>query len=217
MSGVIDYVRESVLTAPDELELHALLPWARDEAPLPLSRRAALDAIVREWWSAHADACTLLEELVAVDRRASVFGACACARWTLERHWRSDDRRPWIAVETTEAWCKGDATTEQVITAAKAAEVATKTAINTAAHAASAAHAAAIYSISESYQQYVPQAAAHAANAEAYAVVNAGAKAGMWKLIETKARCTLCDVVRAAVECPLVEVWFASELQKPSA
>jgi hypothetical protein len=48
------------------------------------------------------------------DRKTVVLAACACARTAL-RHIPTDDERPRTAIETAEAWCRGEATAEQVM------------------------------------------------------------------------------------------------------
>ncbi len=57
------------------------------------------------------------------DRKAVVLAACACARKALKYVPKGEDR-PRIAIETAEAWTRGEATIEQVRTAASAANAA---------------------------------------------------------------------------------------------
>ena len=83
-----------------------------------------------------------------IDRKKLVLAACACARTALKYVPVGEDR-PRIAIETAEAWTRGEATIEQVRTVTHAAHA--------AAHAAYTAHAA-----------YVADAAAQAAHS-AYA------------------------------------------------
>lgn len=52
-----------------------------------------------------------------VDRHLVVRAACACARTALQ-HVPDGEDRPRIAIETAEAWCRGEATSEQVRVAA---------------------------------------------------------------------------------------------------
>ena len=47
-----------------------------------------------------------------VDRKAVVLAACACARLSL-RYVKAGEDRPRIAIETAEAWCRGEETIEQ--------------------------------------------------------------------------------------------------------
>ena len=198
MSALITHVRESVLTSPEDTAPHALVEWARGEAALPWSEHVALDALCREWWLEQSDARDLLRALTLAHHRSGVLGACACARWALERH-RTDenDRRPWIAVETTERWCRGEATLEQVLAARDGAW-------NAAADdaAAYAAYASASASDADAAAAY----AADAADASAYAADAA------WDQARAVALRDLCDVVRAAVECPPAECWLRGEL-----
>jgi len=86
-----------------------------------------------------------------IDRKKLVLAACACARTALKYVPVGEDR-PRIAIETAEAWTRGEATIEQVRTAAYAASAAADAA-SAAAHAAYAAARAA----------YAASAAAHAA------------------------------------------------------
>jgi hypothetical protein len=64
---------------------------------------------------------------VGADRRRIVLAACECARMALPYVPEGEDR-PRIAIETAEAWARGEATTEQVraaaVPAADAAEAA---------------------------------------------------------------------------------------------
>lgn len=57
-----------------------------------------------------------LASRMGVDRRLLVLAACDCARVVLPR----GDARPRHAIETAEAWARGEATIEQVIDAADA-------------------------------------------------------------------------------------------------
>ena len=58
-----------------------------------------------------------------VDRRLAVRAACACARAVLHLVTPGEDH-PRVAIETAEAWSRGEATIEQVRAAACAAEAA---------------------------------------------------------------------------------------------
>ena len=214
MSSVTDYAKEWLVTCPDDDVPASLLEWANGKAVLPVSEHASLDSIIREWWAAQTDARDLLRETISVDQRTGVLGACACARWALERYWQSDGRRPWIAVETTEAWCRGEVMTHHVVGAAFAALMVAN-AVRDAREAPEAAYAS-YAAYAASYAAYAadtgmfPQDAANAADAAA----NAAASADPRKGIKTDSLRELCDVVRAAIECPPVEVWFAIELKR---
>lgn len=164
------------------------------------------------------DARVLLREIALADQRAGVRGAVACARWALERYWTdASDRRPWVAIETAEAWLRGEATEEECKRAAYAARLAAEDdaaswAAADAALAASwatvtaarAAHAAACAA------DNAPAAADHAAYAtawRAFDVAKAAAYAASHASDVAKAAAAyvaalreLCDVIRAAVE-----------------
>ena len=82
-----------------------------------------------------------------IDRKRLVMSACATAREALRFVPEGEDR-PRIAIETAEAWCRSEATIEQVREArwnAAAADAAAAYAADAAAYAADAAYAAAAY------------------------------------------------------------------------
>ena len=88
---------------------------------------------------------------LGVDRKLLVLAACACARTALKFVLKGEDR-PRIAIETAEAWTRGEATIDQVRSAAYASALAAYAAYATnapyaasraAAYAANAANAAA--------------------------------------------------------------------------
>ena len=97
-----------------------------------------------------------------IDRKKLVLAACACARTALKYVPVGEDR-PRIAIETAEAWTRGEATIEQVRTAAYAADAACAAADAAYAAAAHAAYTAAY-------------AAAHAAYAAAACAAYAAQK-----------------------------------------
>ena len=97
-----------------------------------------------------------------IDRKKLVLAACACARTALKYVPVGEDR-PRIAIETAEAWTRGEATIEQVRTAAYAASAAADAAYAAAraAYAASAAahaaaHAAARKDIADIVRKIIP-------------------------------------------------------------
>ena len=92
-----------------------------------------------------------------VDRRRLVMAACACARLALV-HVPPGEERPRVAIETAEAWCRGEATIEQV-----------KEARRNAADAADAADAAAYAAAAAAYAAYAASSPAYAAAAAAKA------------------------------------------------
>lgn len=84
------------------------------------------------WWAAR----------VGVDRALIIRATCACARRGL-RFIPAGEDRPRLAIETAEAYARGEATIEQVHAAADAAWAAAAHAAHEAARAARAAGAAA--------------------------------------------------------------------------
>ncbi len=132
-----------------------------------------------------------------VDRRLIVLAACQCARLVLDRIPPGEDR-PRLAIETAEAWARGEATIEQVREAGGAsayaaayasAAYAAAAAVYAAAHAA--AHAAAYAAVYAAADAAAAYAAADAADADAYAAASASARSAML------ASCA--DAVRAVI------------------
>ena len=128
----------------------------------------------REWleaWEVCDDARWMLHAAasVAVDRRLVVLAACACARTSL-RHVPEGEARPLRAIETAEAWARGEATAGQARAAADAAHAAAYDAYDDADAAAYAAYAACARSAA-----YVAASAAYGNAAyAAYAAYAAG-------------------------------------------
>jgi hypothetical protein len=81
-----------------------------------------------------------LAEKVGVERKLIVLAACACAREALVNV-PAGEYRPRYAIEMAEAWCRGEATLEQVRCASHAAYDASTAASTAAAYAAYAASA----------------------------------------------------------------------------
>ena len=100
-------------------------------------------------------------------RKRLVLATCECARLAL-KHVSKGENRPRLAIETAEAWTKGEAILSQVRKAAYAAAYAAYTAAYAADDAAYAAYAAA-------YAAYTADAAdaAYAAAYAAYAAYTA--------------------------------------------
>ena len=94
-----------------------------------------------------------------LERKVVCFAACQVARSVLHLV-PSGEERPRIAIETAEAWCRGEATIGEVRSAAHAAAPA-------AAHVAYAAAAA--YADSAAYAAYAATRTTDAAEAAAYA------------------------------------------------
>ena len=125
---------------------------------------------------------------VGVDRKVVVLAACAVARTTLQ-YVKPGEARPLKAIETAEAWVRGEANIEDVRrVAADAAD---------AAYAADAADAA--------YAAYAAYAAADAADA-AYAAVYAAVYAAYARASSLAQSCKIVratitvDIVKAAIE-----------------
>jgi len=108
----------------------------------------------------HGDWLLWIVGRLGVDRKTIVLAACACARTALKYVPAGEDR-PRIAIETAEAWTRGEATMGQVRKAAHAAtSAAYYAATDAAADAAYVATPAAYYAAAD--------AAAHAATSAAY-------------------------------------------------
>ncbi|MFA4972801.1 MAG: hypothetical protein WC683_09325 [bacterium] len=118
---------------------------------------------------------------LGVDRKVLVFAACQCARTALQ-YVKAGETRPLKAIETAEAWCRGDAgvapedvrkaaaaANAAAYYAASAADAAASAAASAAYYAASAADAAANAASAAAYAAYAAAAAANAASAAAYA------------------------------------------------
>jgi hypothetical protein len=86
------------------------LTWASTQP----SRKAAWARCERGDWM------LWIAARLGVDRKLVVAAACACARLALP-HVPAGEERPRIAIETAEAWCRGEATIEQVRASASSA------------------------------------------------------------------------------------------------
>src|SRR6478609_3414827 len=84
--------------------------------------RAPMATKSQERWDAcqRGDWMLWLAAKANVDRKRVVMAACACARLALV-HVPAGEMRPLAAIETAEAWCRGEATIEQVKAARDAA------------------------------------------------------------------------------------------------
>ena len=101
---------------------------------------AAGKTLKQAWNECHrGDWLLWLAGRLDIDRKVLVRAACACARLALP-HVPAGETRPLEALETTEAWTRGEATIEEVRAAAEAARAAR--AARAAADAATAAWAA---------------------------------------------------------------------------
>jgi hypothetical protein len=122
-----------------------------------------------------------------ISHQQIVIAACACARTALPY---AQGPESLTAIETAEAWCRGEATIEQVRAAADAARAAPAAAPAHAAHAARAAAYAAAAADAAAAAYAAARAAAYAAAAAARAAYAAAADAAV------------CDVIRAVIPCP---------------
>ena len=114
-----------------------------------------------------------IADRIGVDRKLVVRAECDCARTSL-KFVPKGEKRPLIAIQTAERWCRGEATIEEVRSAAYAAYAA-DAASASAAYAAYAA-AASASAASAAYAAYAAAASASAAS-DAYAAYAAAASA----------------------------------------
>jgi hypothetical protein len=165
------------------------------ETPLLDSLSACIEA--REWASQQTDADAAWDNCERGDwmlwlveranptkpwseeRKPIAFCACECARQAL-KYLKEGEERPRISIETTEAWCRGEASKEEVLNAAGAAGAAyaaytayTADAAAAAAYAAYAAYTA--NAAAAAAAAYAAYAAAYAAAGAAYAAYAADA------------------------------------------
>ncbi len=146
-----DWLCDATLDAPRRLPAPA---WLYDpEAKAWAKKRPWLEA-----WETCEDARWMLSAAVTegVDRRLVVRAACACARTVLDRV-PAGEERPRRALETAEAWTRGEATLDQVEQTASAA-------YGTSSFGAYAAYAASHASANASFAVAAAAAAAAASN-----------------------------------------------------
>ena len=174
--------------------------WASTQPSL----RAAWEACERaDWmlWLAGRVATTKAR------RKLVVLASCACARTAL-RHVPMVESRPLRAIETTERWCRGEATLEDVMlarSAAAASAYASAYAAYASAYAAAAsayasASAAAASAYASAASAYASAAAAWAAYASYAAAYNDAAayNAGIVARASTLKQCA--TLVRERIE-----------------
>ena len=150
------------------------------------TREAAWKACERsDWLFWYAGRLGVARELV-------VLAACACARTALQYVPAGEDR-PRVAIETAEAWCRGEATLSQV---RSAADDAAAYAVYAAGDAAYAADAAA------SVVDAAADAAAYAADAAAFAADDAADADADADAAYAYARLTCCQLIRAIISLP---------------
>jgi hypothetical protein len=138
-------------------------------------------------------------------RKPLVLAACACARTAL-RHVPAGEMRPLRAIETAEAWCRGEASLEQVraaSTAYAAYYAAAAAAAAAAAYYAAAAAASAAANASTAYAAAAASAAYYAAAAAADAAYSADAAAdAAASVARVKALADMAVLVRKHLKCP---------------
>jgi len=158
------------------------------------------DKTLEEAWETceRTDWMLWLAAKAEVDRKTVVLAACAVARTALQ-YVKPGELRPLNAIETAEAWTRGETTLEEVRRAAYAASYA---AVSDAA-AASYAAAAASYAADAAYTvaDYADDAAAYADDA--------------WPAAKAEHLRVMCEVVRrhypAAPVIPEAEIHSGSE------
>jgi hypothetical protein len=91
-----------------------------------------------------------LAATAGIDRKRLVMAACACARLALV-HVRAGEEIPRITIETTEAWCRGGATIDELREARRNATAYACAAADAAADAAAAAADAAADAYADAY------------------------------------------------------------------
>lgn len=156
-------------------------------------RQVTEDAF-RHWWDTSEDAGALLAYAArSISRSALVPLVTACARTAL-RYVPEGEARPRIALETAEAWARGEATLQQVRDAADAAGAYARTTDAAPAYAAlSAAYATeAVYAASGAA---AAGAAYDAASAHTSAFTVYGTRP--WKTEREAALRALADLIRS--------------------
>jgi hypothetical protein len=164
------------------------------------------------WASCHrGDWMLWLAAQAHVDRKLLVLAACDCARLSL-RHVPDGEVRPRVAIETAEAWCRGEASLEEVLAASFAAAYADDSAAAAYAAAADAYDSAAFAYAAAADAASAAAAAAHsaddaddAAHSAASADANAFADAFAWVEAANATLAKCADLVRARIPIELVE------------
>ena len=128
-----------------------------------------------------------------VPRTQLVWVACQCARLALP-HVTAGDIRPLKAIETAEAWTRGEATLEEVKSAARNARVAY--AAESAALAAAAAAADAADAADDGAGAYAAYAAAAAADAAAYAAARTARVEALARVAHNDAQSRMREITR---------------------
>ena len=175
--------------------------WART-LPASTTPEAAYLACLRGDWMVWL--LGALHKRGAVTRQVLVLAGCSAARTALPHmKGRPAEAASLAAIETTERWCRGEATTEDVIAArvacAKARQQAWEEYVRTRAAADADAYDAAAYDAA------AYAAAADAADAAAYAAVLAAAA----DAARAQRRAEVADAVRAVVQWATAEAALA--------
>jgi len=134
----------------------AAIRWAEHYATLEVAWQVCSRADWMLWLAAK-----YIGKRGSAGHRKLVLATCACARTALH-HVNEGEERPRIAIETTEAWARGDATIEDVRAAAAAAYAAYGDAYGYAAAAAYAAYAAYANAAAAAYAAYAAYATVRA-------------------------------------------------------
>lgn len=146
---------------------------------------------LRAWWEREEDARELLHYATPrISRQRLVRLAAACARTALP-YVPAEELRPLRAIETAEAWARGESDAETVRTAVNAANDASTVEI-TASYAANAAASAA----------YAVANAAYAVDASAYAASASASASAAYAAAYAAALRAMADLIRSMQEFP---------------
>lgn len=159
-------------------------------------------------WREHDDGFWLLWTafLIGVDRRLVVEAACDCAETALV-HVPAGEDRPRLCIETARAWCRGEATLDEVLAAAgRADEVIDTVGIAVGSAAEAAVCAAAAVDPDSDELRIAPDAAANAAYAAYYAAPQDEREAARVAVLRRAA-----DLVRARIPFEAVAAGWAAQ------
>jgi nucleoid-associated protein YgaU len=157
--------------------------WARTQSDL----QTAWDNCERADWM-----LWLLARLHE-DRKSVVWLACQCARTSL-KYVPKGEKRPRVAIEMTERWCRGEASIEDVRAAAADAYAA-------AVYDAAAAAADAVYAAADAADAAAAAAADAAADA-VYAAADAADAAAAAAAAARRAHIAMARIIRRSVPDP---------------
>jgi len=165
----------------------------------PLFMAVEWDHGAAEAWRTHSNARAMVRVLAYVDRMLAVRAACACARRSLV-HVPADEHRSIRAIEAAEAWCLGESTKDDCLSAATEAH-----------HAASVVYVtpAAYAVLAAGYAADATWSADCAVSAVAYAFYAADAAAlGAASVVDLMRM--LADAVRSVVPVPPTSMEIAA-------